>query len=91
MSWRQRLRFPDIAPVARSAAIARLRDGVLVFDTQDRLVDLNPAAEALTGHKAGQALGQPANKILAAWPDLIERQRDLRAGARRAGCRRRRR
>jgi diguanylate cyclase (GGDEF)-like protein/PAS domain S-box-containing protein len=80
MSWRIRLRFPEIVPVARSAAIERLPDAVFVFDAHDRLVDLNPAAQRLTGHKAGQALGQPVDQILSAWPDLLERYRALQDG-----------
>jgi diguanylate cyclase (GGDEF)-like protein/PAS domain S-box-containing protein len=73
MSWRFRLRFPDIVPVVRNAIIECMRDTVMVFDAQDRLIDLNPAAQRLTGLTVSQAVGQPANSILSAWPDLIER------------------
>ena len=73
MSWRLRLRFPDIVPVVCNAIIECMRDAVMVFDAQDRLIDLNPAAQRLTGLTVSQAVGQPANSILSAWPDLIER------------------
>ncbi len=77
MSWRFRLRFPDIVPVVRNAIIECMLDAVMVFDAQDRLIDLNPAAQRLTVLTVSQAIGQPANSILSAWPDLIEHYRTL--------------
>jgi len=77
MSWRFRLRFPDIVPVVRNAIIECMLDAVMVFDAQDRLIDLNPAAQRLTVLTVSQAVGQPANSILSAWPDLIEHYRTL--------------
>jgi signal transduction histidine kinase len=43
-------RLFDLTPVARAALIENMSDGVLVFDLQGRLVDINPAGEhMLTG------------------------------------------
>lgn len=42
-----RFRFLDIVPVARSAVIESMSDAVIVLDAQNRLVDLNPAAQHL--------------------------------------------
>lgn len=39
-----RLRLLDILPVAYSSVFKFIRDGVIVLDNQDRIVDLNPAA-----------------------------------------------
>ena len=42
----------------------------MVLDKQNRIVDLNPAAEALVGVSREQAFGQPAEDILQNWPKL---------------------
>ena len=34
----------DIVPVARTALVERMEDGVIVLDSHDRVVDINPAA-----------------------------------------------
>jgi len=49
----------DLIPVARGAAIEGMSDGVLVLDSQSRVVDLNPAAERIIGWPADQAIGLP--------------------------------
>ena len=40
-----RLRFLDVVPTARTAVFASLNDAVMTIDDQNRIVDLNPAAE----------------------------------------------
>lgn len=72
-----RFRFLDIMPLARSAIIESMSDAVIVLDAQDRLIDLNPAAERLTGCQAAEAIGQPARQVLIDWPDLIDRHRTV--------------
>ena len=37
----------DIAPIAREDVIENMSDGWMVLDRNNRIVDLNPAAEAL--------------------------------------------
>lgn len=46
----------DVVPVAHRAAIAGMNDAVIVLDPQDRVIDLNPATETLTGCRATEAL-----------------------------------
>ena len=55
------LRLLDIVPVARDAVIESMNDGVIVLDTQNRIVDLNPAAQRIIGRPASEAIGQPIN------------------------------
>ena len=67
-----------------SQLLASLELGVLVVDEHDRLVELNPAAEALLGETAASLVGRPAGQLgLAEWlhspVPLIER-RDFPAG-----------
>jgi len=68
-----RLRLLDIIPAARDAFIESMDDVVMVLDTQNRIVDLNPAAERVLGHSKSEVIGQPATQMLSNWPDLIPR------------------
>jgi signal transduction histidine kinase len=61
-----RLQLFDVIPVARDTVIESLSDGVLVLDAQNRLVDYNPAAWRLLGHKTPKLIGQPAAHLLPA-------------------------
>jgi PAS domain S-box-containing protein len=78
MTWGLfRFRLLDIVPVARDAVIESMSDGVIVLDAQNRIVDLNPAAQSILGCTASDAIGQPARQILSERPDLVERYRDV--------------
>lgn len=72
-----RFRLLDIVPVAREAIIEGMNDGVIVLDTQNRIVDLNLAAQRIIGCPASETIGQPATQVLSDRPDLFERYRDV--------------
>ncbi|MBN1889525.1 MAG: PAS domain-containing protein [Thermoflexales bacterium] len=67
----------DLAPVARSVVIESMSDGMIVLDAQDRIVDLNPAAQAILDAPVTQAVGQPVASLLRSGCDLAERYRDV--------------
>ncbi len=69
-------RLLDIVPVARWAVVDSMSDGVIVLDTQNRIVDLNPAARRIIGKTITKIIGQTAAAVLAQWPDLVERYHD---------------
>lgn len=60
----------DIMPLARHIVVERLSDAVLVLDERARVVDLNPAAEALLGLSAEKVVGHSASDVLASHPAL---------------------
>ncbi|MDD5369510.1 MAG: histidine kinase N-terminal 7TM domain-containing protein [Anaerolineaceae bacterium] len=62
----------DLVPVARAAVIDVMGDGVLVVDSQDRLVDVNYAGARFLGLVAHEAIGQKVVTILARYPELWE-------------------
>lgn len=68
-----RYRLLDLRPFGRDALIDNLKDSMLVLDTHNRIVDLNPAAQALIDLPAKEILGQPADQALADWPELTRR------------------
>jgi len=68
-----RYQFMDIVPVARDRVIDTMRDGYLVIDEQERVIDLNPAARDLLDVD-GDPLGKRIDELL---PDeeLVNRRR----------------
>src|SRR6266487_2858592 len=72
-----RFRLLDIIPVAREAVIESMSDAVIVLDEENLIVDLNIAAQHLANCTASRAVGQPFTQIFAAWPELVDRYRDM--------------
>ncbi|MBZ0275501.1 MAG: PAS domain S-box protein [Anaerolineae bacterium] len=72
-----RYRLLDIVPVARDALIASMSDAVLVFDAQNRLVDLNRSAEKLIQQAAAKVIGQPIARVFPNRLDLLEEYQDV--------------
>ncbi len=71
-----RFKLLDVVPVARDLVIESLSDGVMVLDADGRIVDMNPTALRGIGRSSVEVIGQPANQILADWPDMLDRYRD---------------
>lgn len=67
-----RYRILDITPVARDAIIESMRDGMIVLDPKNRVVDANPVAQIIIGHTLAEVIGQPIAPILSVWPALAE-------------------
>jgi PAS domain S-box-containing protein len=77
LSWSFfRLRLLDIVPAARDAVIESMNDVVMVLDTQNRIVDLNPAAEHALRCSKSKVIGQPATQMLTNWPELTQHYRN---------------
>ncbi|MCX6001174.1 MAG: PAS domain S-box protein [Chloroflexi bacterium] len=55
----------QVIPVARDVIFERIGDCILVLDMQNRVLDLNPAAEQLTGYRIEDASGLSIERI---WP-----------------------
>ncbi|MEW5987942.1 MAG: GAF domain-containing protein [Chloroflexota bacterium] len=66
-------RLLDVVPVARSAVIENLKDGVVVLDTYRRVVDLNPTAQRMLGLTVSRAIGQPIEQVWSQWPSIVQR------------------
>ncbi|MBM4465798.1 MAG: PAS domain S-box protein [Chloroflexi bacterium] len=63
-------RMFDPIPVARKTVIEQMQEGMLVLDTGQHIVDLNPAAERILGLPAGQVRGHPAMDLLPGWTEM---------------------
>jgi len=70
-----RFRLLDIVPVAHDAIIKSMSDMVIVLDMKNRIVDINPVAKRAISSATPKIIGEPAEKILSNWPDLVEQYR----------------
>ena len=65
-----RFHLLNIIPIAQKTVFDGLADAVLVLDTHDGIVDLNPAALKLLGRMEGIPYGEPFTKY---FPELADR------------------
>ena len=68
----------DIVPIARDLVVEKMSDGWVVLDKQNRIVDLNPAAEEVIGAMRNKIFGRPAESILSNFPNIMRSVDDAR-------------
>lgn len=73
----QRYRALDLLPAARERIVDQMPDAIIVLDMHDRIIDLNPAAQAILSVTI-DVLGHPLARIAPCW--LIEQVRDRDEG-----------
>jgi diguanylate cyclase (GGDEF)-like protein len=62
----------DLAPTARTLIFKSMRDAVLVLDTRDRLLDFNPAAQALLPMLVKNKLGAEIASLISTNQELVQ-------------------
>jgi PAS domain S-box-containing protein len=62
-----RMRLEDIAPMIRGTIIESIGDGIIVLDSQNCIIDMNPSAQHLMECTASEKTGQPIKVV---WPGL---------------------
>ncbi len=67
----------DLVSVARDIVVEGMGDGVIVLDSQDRVVDLNPAAQRILGCPFSEAVGHPVARIMPDQVALLKRHQGL--------------
>ncbi len=67
----------DIVPVTRDAIMEGLSYSVLILNTQNRVVDLNPNAEQITGHPAVEIIGQRIKQVFPHQASVFEYYQDI--------------
>jgi len=63
-------RLIETVPVTRDAVVDGINDGWIVLNTQDVVVDINPAAESIVGLSRDKVYGHPITSILSDLPGL---------------------
>ena len=71
-----RYRLFGLVPVARDMVVDSMDDGVLVLDSQRRIVDINAAAERYTGCSPA-SLGHPVEAVVSWWSEAVTEERPL--------------
>ena len=61
-----RYQLLDIIPVARDSLIEKMTDGLLVIDTHNRIVDMNPSAQKLLNITTN-TFGKPVDEVVKKW------------------------
>ncbi len=64
-------RLLDVVPVARDTVIEGMRDGYVVLDRDDRVIDLNDAARDLFD-VTGTAVGEPVRQVFPACREVVD-------------------
>lgn len=65
-----RFRMFDVAPVARDTVIECMADGLIVLDAENRIADINRAAQRILGITGHRVIGRHAGEVLGSCPDL---------------------
>ncbi|MBE2201156.1 MAG: PAS domain-containing protein [Anaerolinea sp.] len=65
-----RFRLLDLAPIARAALVESAHDGMLALDDKGRIVDANPAWQALTGLARPDIMGRALADLPPPWAEL---------------------
>jgi len=69
-----RHRLLDIAPIARDTIIDGMKDGMIIVDANQRIVDINQAAQKMVSLLGEQApIGKSLEKVLSQWSESIGR------------------
>jgi PAS domain S-box-containing protein len=66
----------EVVPVARNKMVDIMSDGMIVFDKDNRVVDMNPAAKNALLLIDKDVVGQSLKQVFAPWPDVAERFSD---------------
>ena len=59
--------FMDLIPIARSLLIEKMRDGVLVLDLRNRIMDINPAMGSFIEGNISSYIGKNAFEVFRPW------------------------
>jgi PAS domain S-box-containing protein len=71
-----RYQLLDIVPIAHDQALDSMREGMLVLDAQDRIVEMNPEMRAIAPAVASRAIGHPIDEVFGFWPEFVARIHD---------------
>jgi len=61
----------DLVPIARDTIFENMRDGIIVVDLDDRVVDINPAAEKIINLRSSDIFGRPSSEVLSHLTDWL--------------------
>lgn len=66
-----RYRLFDLVPIGRDVLVEHMQEGMLLVDTDQRLLDINPAAITLLRLNSESLLGKPIQQVVSSYPELL--------------------
>ncbi|MDD5700661.1 MAG: histidine kinase N-terminal 7TM domain-containing protein [Dehalococcoidales bacterium] len=76
-----RYQILKIVPIARKNVVENMEDGVIVLDRENRILDVNRAAENIIGYPVRQLIGKPVGLSLTRHPDLLRQIQENTGGS----------
>lgn len=64
-------RMMDIVPVGRDVLVEHLDDAIVLMDTQDRIVDVNPKALEFADPSVSQPVGRRIEEVFPDWAEFL--------------------
>jgi len=68
-----RFQLLTVVPIARDTVIDGMEDGIIVFDSEDRIIDYNPGTLRLMNRPNANLIGQYATDVFSDFPELVAR------------------
>ncbi len=75
-----RFRLIDMAPIASDIVLKDMSDGVMVVDTKNQIVDINPIAASWLGYTPDELRGRLIQNVFAKWAHVLERFQQVEQG-----------
>lgn len=74
-----RQRMFTLVPIARGRLIEGMADGMLVLDAENRIVDVNPAAQKILGWSTAELVGRPLTEIHGGtwWAEFLQATEEM--------------
>jgi signal transduction histidine kinase len=63
-------KFPNMTFITRDELFYNITDGMIIVSNEDKILDLNPAAEQLIGIPTHKAFGNPIDNVLTNWSSI---------------------
>jgi diguanylate cyclase (GGDEF)-like protein/PAS domain S-box-containing protein len=77
MAWNiSRFHLFDLIPIARDSLLSSMQDGVIVIDSNDIVLEINPAALRIMNHDGPSPLGRTVWEVFAKFQKTIEGLRE---------------
>jgi len=67
-----RYRLLDILPIAHEVVIRNMKDGLIVLDSLDHILEINPAAQSFGVGNFADPIGKPISQGFSNWPDFLK-------------------
>lgn len=72
-----RFRILDLTPLARNQIVEVMSDGVVIIDSENRIVDINPTASRLLNQPTKELIGKTAAEVFEPWREIAEKYSNI--------------